>query len=78
MAANTPVGNVTAMIIKSTEQASGTEKEHTITNSKMWVNPEATYTQIDQAARALNRLSYNTYVDTVLTTAVSVNEQVAE
>lgn len=42
------------------------------------VNPEATYQNVDDAMRALNALSTNTYQDTTLITAVSVNEKVSE
>ena len=74
MAANTPVGNVTQMILKSTD-ASGNDYE---TKLPFAINSTATYEKVDAAARAINSLSTNTYQDTLLITQVSVNEVLAE
>jgi len=71
------VGNVTSFIIKSVD-ATENEYETTITNKNVYVNPNATYQQVDAIARALNAVSYNTYQDTNLITKVSVNEKLAE
>lgn len=71
------VGNVTSLIIKSTD-ATENDYETTITGKNVFVNPNATYQQVDQISRALNALSYNTYQDTDLITKVSVNEKLAE
>lgn len=71
------VGNVTSLIIKS-KDATENDYETTITGKNVFVNPNATYQQVDQISRALNALSYNTYQDTDLITKVSVNEKLAE
>lgn len=42
------------------------------------VNPDATYQQVNDAMRALNGLTTNTYQDTTLITAVSVNGKIEE
>lgn len=74
MAANTPIGNVTQMILKSTD-ALGNNYE---TKLPFVINSAATYEKVDAAARAINLLSINTYQDTLLITQVSVNEVLAE
>lgn len=67
------VGNVTAMKLKTLNPMSE-EQETTITNQRLFVNPGATYEQVDSFARALANLSRNSYQDTLLITQVSVNE----
>lgn len=74
MAANTPVGNVTQMILKSAD-GNGNNYE---TKLPFVINSTATYEKVDAAARALSSLSTNTYQDTLLITQVSVNEVLAE
>lgn len=74
MAASTPIGNVTTMYLKSTDQL-GNNYETNISKG-FEVNSAATFQQVDTAARMLNSLSANTYDDTILITEVSVNENV--
>lgn len=76
MAANDPIGNVTAMQIKT--ENSGGETTTTINGRNVMINPAATYTQTDRFARALTRLTRETYQDTILITAISVTEILAE
>lgn len=71
------VGNVNSMQIKSTDSF-GEDAVTTITNKRLFVNPSATYQQVDTLARALMGLSNNTYNDTDLITVISVNEKLAE
>lgn len=71
------VGNVSSMILK-TKDALNNTNETTITNQKLFVNPEATYQEVDTFARALAGLSTNSYDDTNLVTNISVNEKLAE
>lgn len=77
MAANDAVGNVTSMKILSRD-ALGNDAETTINTSRLFVNPSATYQQVDTFARALMGTSTNTYNDTNLITVISVNEVLAE
>lgn len=72
------VGNVTTMVIKSTD-VFGNTYDTTITSQskRLYVNPNADYQDVDSIARALNNLTNNTYNDTELTTVVSVNEVLA-
>ena len=77
MAASTEVGNVTSMKLK-TEDVNENITETTITSTKAFVSPIATYSQVDTFARALAGLSTNTYKDTILVTEVSVEEELAE
>lgn len=76
MAANDPVGNVDAMKILTTDSTGETYTD-TVTSKKIFVNPNATYTQVNAQARALAALSFNSYDDTVLVTSISVNEVLA-
>lgn len=70
------VGNVSSMQLKT---INGTEETvTTISNKRLFVNPSATYQQVDTLARALANLSSNTYSDTDLITVVSVAEKLAE
>lgn len=71
------VGNVSSMVLKTTD-GNGDPVETTITNNRIFVNPNATYQQVDTFARALNGTSRNTYADTDLITVISVNEKLAE
>ena len=77
MAANSNVGNVNSMKILSTDSL-GNKAETTINTSRLFVNPAATYQQVDAFARALMGTSTNTYNDTNLITVISVNEILAE
>lgn len=67
------VGNVTEMILQTQDALQNYDE--TKINKKFYINPNATYQQVDTAARALVLLSRNTYVDTILVTKVSVNEK---
>ena len=71
------VGNVSSMVLKSTDNA-GEALETTITNKRLFINPNANYTDVDTLARLLNGLTTNTYDDTDLITVISVNEKLAE
>lgn len=71
------VGNVSSMQIKSTDNL-GKEYQTTISNKRIFVNPAATYEQVNTLSRALISLSTNNYVDTDLITVVSVNEQLGD
>lgn len=77
MAANSPVGQVTAMKLITHGSNERLDTETTLTGKRIMVNPDATYQQVDTLARALAALSRNTYIDTDLITVISVNEQVA-
>lgn len=68
------IGTVSACHIKSTNSFGETVQ----TKILGAMNPEATYTEVDTANRALIGLTKNTYDDTVLTTEISVNEKLAE
>lgn len=68
------IGNVTEYRIKSIDSYGETYD----TKILGALNPEATYTQVDAASRALIGLSKNTYDDTTLITSISVNEKLAE
>lgn len=52
----------------------GNDKEYHVT---LDISPDNSlnYSTLDQAARALNNLSTNTYVDTQLVRTISVNEE---
>lgn len=71
MAANTQIGNVTTMNVKSYDNSMN---EY---NNKIWgkLNPTCTYSDVDTFARALYGLSTNRYDDTTLITEKSVNEE---
>ena len=71
------VGNVTSMVLKSTDSL-GEALETTITNKRLFINPNTNYTDVDTLARLLNNLTTNTYADTDLITVISVNEKLAE
>lgn len=71
------VGNVSSMKLKTTDSG-GNPIETTITNSRLFVNPNTTYQAVDTFARSLAAMSRNTYADTNLITVVSVNEKLAE
>lgn len=77
MAANSPVGDVNQIYLKTHDQL-GNEIQTLITNTKARVKSTATYSQMDSAMRAVAALSTNTYEDTLLITAVSVNYEVEE
>ncbi len=71
--AGDPIGNVNAIYLKSVDQL-GNEYQTNITGKNFTVKPNATYRQVDAAMRSLRNIITNNYVDTVLITAVSVNE----
>lgn len=80
MAANTKIGKVDKYIILSRPNSASASDPYTETTlgNKFYFNSDATYAQVDTASKALAALSYNTYVNTILVTNMSVNEQVAE
>ncbi len=69
------IGNVTTIYLKTTDTLENTYE--TNISKGFAVNPAATYAQVDTAVRALNQLTTNTYDDTTLVTAVSLNEVMA-
>lgn len=77
MAANTPVGNVTSYQILSQDNLQN-DYQTTITNKRIFVNPNANYQQVNSLSRSFMNLSTNTYQDTNLITSVSVNEEIYE
>lgn len=77
MAANDSIGQVQTIYLQSDDNI-GNHYDTNINGRNMTVNYNATYQQVDSAMRALNGLTTNTYVDTQLITAISVNEKMAE
>lgn len=77
MAATDSIGQVQAIYLKSVDNI-GTQYDTNINGRNITVNYNATYQQVDSAMRALNGLTTNTYVDTQLITAISVNEKMVE
>lgn len=71
------VGNVDSMKLKMKDQL-GNDIVTTLTNTRLFVNPHATYQDADTFARALQGLTKNTYQDTDLITIISVNEKLAD
>ena len=76
MAAITQIGNCEKIVIVTTD-ASGKDIETNLNKSCM-VNSEATYQQVNDAARAIADLTRNTYNDTICVTNISTNEQLAD
>lgn len=70
------IGNIQTYLILS-QDALGNKFQTNISKG-FTINSAATYQQVDQASRALNGLTTNTYQDTQLITVVSVNEKLAE
>lgn len=70
------IGNVQEVYLITTDNLYN--RYETNVSKGFEVNADATYQQVDDAMRALNSLSTNTYNDTTLITAVSVNEKIAE
>lgn len=58
-----------------TQDLSGDNHE---TKEPFYISSTATYEQINIAARGLVALSMNTYVDTLITQTVSVNEELSD
>lgn len=77
MAATDTVGQVQAIYLNSVDNL-GTQYETNINGRSTTVNPNATYEAMNDAMRVLNSLTTNTYIDTKLITAISVNEKIAE
>ena len=75
MDSNTAIGNVTQIVIKTTDTY-GHDVENKL-NKNFMVNSDATYTNVDTAARALVAMSSDTYSDTICITNISVNEVLA-
>ncbi len=75
MAADTQIGNVDKIVIVSTD-ALGKNIETNL-NKSCIANSEATYQQVNDAARAMVGLSRNTYSDTICVTNISTNEELA-
>lgn len=77
MAATDSIGQVQTIYLQSVDNI-GNQYDTNINGRNMTVNYNANYQQVDAAMRALNGLTTNTYVDTKLITAISVNEKMAE
>ena len=75
MDSNTAIGNVTQIVIKTTNTL-GQDVENKL-NKNFMVNSDATYSNVDTAARALVAMSSDTYSDTICITNISVNEVLA-
>lgn len=75
MDSNTKIGIVTSFVIKSVTPLS--ETVETTLNKNLITNQDATYSQVDTAARALISISANTYSDTICVTNISVGEVLA-
>ena len=80
MAESTKIGRVDKYVILSRPNYAAETDPNTETtiSNKFYFNRDATYAQADTASKALAALSNNTYIDTILVTNMSVNEQVAE
>lgn len=86
MAANTPVGNVSKMVVNLYSQLDGSKLERTV-GTGILPFPTATYSTIEANFRVtfnnptqdtnLIRLTNDTWYDTTLITSISVTEQVA-
>ena len=72
MDSTTAIGNVTTYYLETTD-ALGNNIETNISKGFV-VNANATYADVDTTSRALNSLSKDTYVDTILVTKISVND----
>lgn len=75
MDANTQIGDIDKFVIKTTTPT--LQDMETTLNKNFVPNSEATYQQVDTAARALIELSNNGYTDTICVTNISVNEVLA-
>ena len=75
MAANTQIGNVDKIVIVSTD-ALGNNNETNL-NKSCIANSDATYQQVNDAARAIIELSRNTYNDAICVTNISTNDELA-
>lgn len=75
MDSNTAIGNVTQIVVKTTNKW-GQDVENKL-NKNFMVNSSATYANVDTAARALVTMSSDTYSDTICITNISVNEVLA-
>lgn len=76
MDSNTAIGQVTNFVIQTTTPL-GETVETKINRNYFYANPEATYSQVDTATRALISLSVNNYKDTICITNISVSEVLA-
>lgn len=78
MDSDTKIGVVTQIIIESKDVLNNEyEIKLKNDNTKMLINPDATYSNVDTAARALIQLTSNNYVDTICVTNISVGEVMA-
>lgn len=75
MAANTQVGDVNAVYLTTFDQL-GNKFETKINTTKSTLKRTATYNEVNSAMRQLVSMSTNTYEDTLLITAISVNAEV--
>lgn len=75
MAASTQIGNVDKIIIVSTDTL-GNDNETNL-NKSCIANSDATYQQVNDAARAIIGLSRDTYNDAICVTNISTNEELA-
>lgn len=74
---NETIGDVSKMTIITNPQSGDVKENITFGNFTINADGEATYQNVDTAARALVTLSYNAYVDTILTTEISTDEKLA-
>jgi len=75
MAAEDKIGKVEKIVIVTTD-AMGKDIETNL-NKSCLANREATYQQVNDAARAMASLSRNTYNDAICVTNISTNEELA-
>lgn len=75
MAASSSVGEVNAIYINSFDQL-GNKYQTRINTNKSTIKADSTYSQVNTAMRQLISMSTNTYEDTTLITAISVNAEV--
>lgn len=75
MAANSAVGDVNAVYLQTFDQL-GNKYQTKINTTKSTITRTTTYSQVNAAMRNLVSLSSNTYEDTLLITAISVNTEV--
>lgn len=75
MAASDKIGNVDKIVIVTTD-ALGKNIETNL-NKSCLANSDATYQQVNDAARAIASLSRDTYYDAICVTNISTNEELA-
>lgn len=75
MAATDKIGKCEKIVIVTTD-ALGKDNETNL-NKSCLVNREATYQEVNDAARAIADLSRDTYYDAICVTNISTNEELA-